>query len=187
MTQAAPIVLRGDPLAAAVLALRLLESDPATGIFLPLGELLHAEGEVFPASHVAGLVRDCATEEWPAYLRRTGGVLERTERPILLIDPVQAHESLVQAGAKDGSLAPRDARIVDLPRLDPFRRPSRILQADSGIPMDLPILYEPSGTGRREDYTQVLPLGGTMVMVRERTSLGPLLSAQEALLGMEGD
>ena len=187
MREGKAIRLRGDPMATSVLALRLMASDPHLSVFAPLDDLLQTEGEVFPGDHGISALDQLVTMEWPAYLRRVDGDLQRIKAKVALLDPVQAYEALLGAGVRPPCAAPQDAETIDLPRLDPVIQPSKILEAQDPIPLDLPILHEPAeeaGTGR---YTQVLPLGGGMVMVRERLARGALLSVQRQLLGQDAD
>lgn len=177
------IRLRGDPLATGVLALRLMATDPHLGVFAPLDDLLRAEGEVFPADHGISALDQLVTMEWPAYFHRVDGDLQRVETGVALLDPVQAYEALLGAGVRTLCEAPEGAETIDLPRLDPIIQPSKILQAEDRIPLDLPILHEPSDGGETVQYTQILPLRGGMVMIRERMARGPLLSVQRQLLG----
>lgn len=181
------ILLRGDPMATSILALRLMASDPHLSVFAPLDDLLQGEGEVYPGDHGISALDQLVTMEWPAYLRRVDGELQRIEAKVALFDPVQAYEALLGAGVRPLCDAPQDAEKLDLPRLDPVIRPSKILEAQDRIPLDLPILHEPAEGGGTERYTQVLPLKGGVVMIRERLARGPLLSVQRQLLGQDAD
>lgn len=187
MPEGKAILLRGDPMATSILALRLMASDPHLSVFAPLDDLLQAEGEVYPGDHGISALDQLVTMEWPAYLRRVDGDLQRIEAKVALFDPVQAYEALLGAGVRPLCDAPKDAEKLDLPRLDPVIRPSKILEAQDCIPLDLPILHEPAEGGGTERYTQVLPLKGGVVMIRERLARGPLLSVQRQLLGQDAD
>ena len=163
------IQVGGEPLAAAVAALRLLQDEPGLAIFIDIDELAICEGDVFPLDledrSAIAAIQPLLIRQWPAFLAVRDSRIVQFDRCVGLVDPVQCLAELDRLRAGAVKEAPDGAIRLVPEGLPPITRSSQMIMHPVLRDLALPLLYEPLGP---DAYRQYLPLGEGLIMVRER-------------------
>lgn len=136
--------------------------------------------------------------QWPGYFIASGGVIEKFDEEVWLIDPVQLWLELVDLGARcvcvaqcgtvtehsgglswAGGEAAAD-RTIDLFALTPSPPESEIIGIAAVKHLGLPILADYDTASGEFEANQLLPLGDERVMVRKLPRRDDLITANSS-------
>lgn len=203
------IAIHGSGLLPGLLAVHLLDQEPGATMLLLCADGTVGGDQVEPvvvgqlSAAARSLAGPFAVAHWPGYYEARGGVVQRIDEEVWLLDPVQVWLELIeredrctaqtncpaaeQAGSAlswNGETAQVE-RFIDLSPLTAQRYESEIMGIEAVRQLDLPILADYDTADDGWEATQLLPLGDERVLMRKlprRESLIAVGSTFESLL-----